>query len=236
MKLQELLTEIGLMRAREYVGGEDDLRSTPQENSKLKGKLLPLPGGSGYKYSVSNGDTKYGRPSIDIRIWDPKNDSHEKWGTTIGWLRLDPAMDFFPIPNSHKVDTITVHEDYRGQSIAKSLYGIALTILQLNLIAGDLQTPAGARNWVSLNNIPGVEIMGYVKVDDFYYDSTSEHKIVDALGQLGAIRVDDSDYFLFPVKASDNGKRLEAEIQNILSKIYKKRGSFITGMIARWVQ
>ena len=41
-----------------------------------------------------------------------------------------------------------------------ALYGIALSILKLTLVAGATQTQHGARQWLKLSQIPGVEVMG----------------------------------------------------------------------------
>lgn len=87
-------------------------------------------------------------------------------GKLIGQLTVDDVGSSFPLPGAVQVGTITVDEDYRGMGLAKALYGIVLTIMRRPLLAGSSQTPGGRKNWLSLSQIPGVEMKGYFKVDD----------------------------------------------------------------------
>ena len=52
----------------------------------------------------------------------------------------------YPIPVK-VAKLIYVAEEFRGRGVAKSLYGIAMSILGFNIAADDLQTPGGRRNW-----------------------------------------------------------------------------------------
>lgn len=153
-------------------------------------------------------------------------------GKLIGELNLHKPYDF-PIKNALQVGTITVDEDYRGIGLAKALYGIVLTIMRRPLVAGDSQTPGGRRNWVSLSQIPGVEMKGYFSVDK----DDLEEKIIDTImGKLGGqyIGTDiDNMYFAFDVKPTTTGKELEAFVKTNLTQVYDDYDSF-TGLYAIW--
>ena len=90
------------------------------------------------------------------------------------------------------VQGLEIAKEYRGQGLATSLYGIVLSILKLTLISDSSQTPMGARTWVSLSKIPGVEVRGLV------YHPTEEQKKV-----LGATQLSNAAY-TFPVTVMDN--------------------------------
>ena len=158
-------------------------------------------------------------------------------GQLIGKLLTTPAdtrTSHFPLPNAVRVDTITVDEDYRGRGIAKALYGIVLTIMKLPLVAGSMQTPGGRKNWVSLASIPGVEMKGYVGLEN--YDLTSRN-IDTVMGQLGGEHLGKSttgeQFFTFDVRPTTTGQELEAHVKTSLSKIYGS-GELNSGLYATW--
>lgn len=239
MKVKDFLTEIRRLAPNEYRGGKEHLTPSSFYHADLP-SLKKLPGDSGFYYSVQKN-----RSEIQIRIWDKSNKSHFSIGSIIGELNLDEPYAGFPIKKSYEVSTITVDEDYRNKGIAKSLYGIAINILGYTLLAGDSQTPGGMRNWVSLYNIPGVEIMGYVKIDiyDWQFECLpdSQDEVADTLmGELGAInlgQVDGNYYFAFPVKPNESMQQLKAQVKTKMSKIYPKssESAYEVGMLAHWV-
>ena len=158
-------------------------------------------------------------------------------GQLVGKLSVAPASQQssqFPLPNAVRVDTITVDEDYRGQGIAKALYGIVLTIMKLPLVAGNTQTPGGRKNWVSLAGIPGVEMKGYVGLET--YDLNSRN-IDTVMGQLGGEHLgqaaDGEQFFAFDVQPATTGQELEAHVKTSLSKIYSS-GQYNSGLYAIW--
>lgn len=67
--------------------------------------------------------------------------------------------------DAYYVHTITVSEDYRGRNLAMMMYMLAIKEYGLILQAGGEQTPGGRRNWVRLNQQPGVHVVGLIKVD-----------------------------------------------------------------------
>lgn len=168
-------------------------------------------------------------------------------GQLVGKLVVSPKYDF-PLRGAVQVETITIDEDYRGMSLAKALYGIVLAIMKRPLVAGDSQTPGGRRNWVSLANIPGVQIKGYVPLEDWDLDTSqristpirakqAEKNIDTIMGKLGGQYIgsrDGTEFFAFNVKPNSTGNELEAHVNTNLSKIYGYRLDFEVGLYAVW--
>ena len=177
-------------------------------------------------------------------------------GKLIGELTLHKPYNF-PMKNALQVGTITVDEDYRGVGLAKSLYGIVLTIMKRPLVAGDSQTPGGRRNWVSLSQIPGVEMKGYFSVDNDdletidtknldrfddpsyirYQNKRAEKTIDTIMGKLGGQYIGkdalNNLFFGFDVKPTTTGKELEAFVKTNLNKVYSDYDSN-SGLYAIW--
>jgi GNAT superfamily N-acetyltransferase len=264
MRSQEFLPEIDRISSDDYEGGKKYLYA-PQAK-----KLTPLPGGSGLSYHV--GGSNY---SPMVTMWDPEglDGSQEpgrrnpnelsseyqarlkKWKAQqargarqpqlIGKLTLE-SVDAFPMPGAVQVGTITVDEDYRGRGIAKALYGIVLTIMRRPLLAGGSQTPGGRRNWLSLSQIPGVEVRGWLRIDDGRLDpdliDDAEKNIDTLMGRIGAQHLGQSrrgfyggnQFFSFDVQPGRTGKELEAVIKTQLNRLYNESYHVTTGLYAVW--
>jgi hypothetical protein len=268
---EEHLAEIERMPGNEYTGGKKSLR-IGSGNKNIK----KLPGTNAFMYST---EVNHIQDGIIIKLWDsanttPKpvkmpdeddeeffwrlkdwerNQSEDGPGVLIGKLVLDNARRF-PLKGALQVDTITVDEDYRGQGVAKSMYGVVLSILQRPLLAGSSQTPGGRRNWLSLASIPGVEIKGYVGLEnyeldpnmttdknDLFWSDTAQNKqseknIDTIMGRLGGQYIGPSKppgnhYFAFDVVPGSG--ELAPAVKTELSKIYDEHGSR-TGLYAIW--
>lgn len=217
MKSIEFLSEIDKIDAGDYTGGKEHLRTF---GAGKVDKYHMLPGGSGLLYSITN------MPNAIITIYEP-------WAKEpIAQLTLN--QEGFPIEGALEVDAITVDEDYRGKGLAKALYGIVLTIMKRPLIAGYAQTPGGQRNWVSIYNIPGVEVHGYVRIDDSDIDDHTD----TIMGKLGGDYMGESGgyhFFRFPVKPSTTGKELTNYIKNKTINVYGNSWDSATGgLYAVW--
>jgi GNAT superfamily N-acetyltransferase len=168
-------------------------------------------------------------------------------GQLIGKLSVENANSF-PLKRAVQVSTITVDEDYRGVGIAKALYGIVLTILERPLLAGTSQTPGGRRNWVSLASIPGVQMKGWVSLDETELDASErgwraspakvEKNIDTVMGQLGGQHIGKNrygeDYFAFDVQPNATGTELEAAVKTKLSQVYGGNYNSDAGLYAVW--
>lgn len=88
---------------------------------------------------------------------------------------------------------LEISKNMRGKGLATSLYGIVLSILNLNLVSDSTQTPGGARTWVSLSKIPNVSVMGLM-----YNPSPEEIKT------LGAKNLKGGTSYVFPVTVVNN--------------------------------
>ena len=158
MKATEFVSEIERLPQAGYVGGKSTLKQDPEYVKKnALPTAKPLPGGSGLLYGIEVRNYQ-----TIVRIYDPETNQ------PIGALKLDKKeKGQWPIQPAYQVDTITTDEDYQGQSIAKSLYGIVLTIMRATLLAGSQQTPGGRALWVRLTKeIRGVEVTGYLTVSE----------------------------------------------------------------------
>jgi hypothetical protein len=248
MRANEFITEISRLHAGSYTGGKEELSNLDAVNTTAK-----LPGPSGLVYSIQKSGTSW-----IIKIWHPEGDrstipapyrryyytdevykkvvdQHIKQvnkapGLLVGQLELSQSS--LPMPKAFQVDIITVHEDYRGVGIAKALYGVALSILKVTLAAGDSQTPGGRKNWVSMYNIPGVEIKGYVRVYDLSFDDDVIDIIMSKLGGQYIGKRNLNYYFAFDVLPTTTQDELEAHVNTELSSVYGD--AWDTGLYATW--
>lgn len=284
MKINEFqLDEIERLRPSGFEGGKEHLSGEYAAGKIVK----KLPGGSGLLYSIQNdsGDIKIRlwdpnkgeyQPTQEpkkqswhnnrehqqrIRWWEERNERLKAEfarapGKLIGELNVGRPYRF-PLKNALQVNTITVDEDYRGVGLGKALYGIVLTILKRPLLAGSSQTPGGRRNWVSLASIPGVEMKGYIAVDDLdlqsmdtskldrRYDDIAwvkrtnkqvEQRIDTIMGKLGGQyigKADDRQFFAFDVRPDTTKQELKAHVDTTLTKVYGSYNSYI-GLYATW--
>lgn len=189
-----------------------------------------------------------------LERWEERNQQRKKEfarspGHLVGKLSVGLIGRDFPIKGAVQVGTITVDEDYRGRGIAKALYGIVLTIMKRVLVAGSSQTPGGRKNWVSLSQIPGVEMKGYIEIEDYDLDANPQYnnkrrvqqveQTMDTImGQLGGEYIGDSrgnHYFAFDVRPTTTGQELQAYVDTKLNKVYT--GGYRSdgaGLFARW--
>jgi GNAT superfamily N-acetyltransferase len=183
-----------------------------------------------------------------MRQWQNRQEGLDAPGQLIGKLSVETDTSF-PLRRAVQVNTITVDEDYRGVGIAKALYGIVLTILKRPLLAGTSQTPGGRRNWISLASIPGVEMKGWLAIDETQLDPTvsrysgttpaQANKNIDTLmGELGGQHIGKNsygtDYFAFDVQPNTTGTELEAAVKTKLSRVYGSNYDSNAGLYAVW--
>jgi GNAT superfamily N-acetyltransferase len=182
-----------------------------------------------------------------LRQWQNRQEGLDAPGQLIGKLSVETDTSF-PLRRAVQVNTITVDEDYRGVGIAKALYGIVLTILKRPLLAGTSQTPGGRRNWVSLASIPGVEMKGWIALDETEFDASERgwrntpakvNKTIDTImGELGGQHLGKNsygtDYFAFDVQPNATGTELEAAVKTKLSQVYGSNYNSNAGLYAVW--
>jgi GNAT superfamily N-acetyltransferase len=186
--------------------------------------------------------------STRLYSWERSQRDLNTPGQLIGKLSVESDSSF-PLRRAVQVNTITVDEDYRGAGIAQALYGIVLTILKRPLLAGTSQTPGGRRNWVSLASIPGVEMKGWVALDETELDASYrrwgrtapakvEKNIDTIMGQLGGQHIGQNrsgtDYFAFDVQPNTTGTELEAAVKTKLSQVYGSNYNSDAGLYAIW--
>lgn len=216
------LYEIETIPKSEYNPKGIDFKLWPETSQTYKQHMKPLPGGSGLTYATNS--RQYNR---SIVILDPQNLSY-----FVGELKLERANT---IPdNTWQASLISVHPKYRGQGIAKALYGLALLPKPegqgLTLVSDSLQTPGGVRNWASLSQISGVEITGVVsvrKVDMKELPSEIQSKYLETMTDLletvgGFYHSENMYYYFYQIPVKLVGSKLENAINKSLIKIYPK--------------
>ena len=244
---EDAINEIENLQSYQYTGGKDVLKHPryTDPDAVSRKNIKPLPGGSGLNYATID----HGR-FLEIRMLDQSGQE------AVGQLKLMRVG--FPINNAYQVSTVTVDEDYRGKGIAKSLYGVALSILKITLLAGSQQTPGGKRNWMSLAQIPGVEVRGYVELEnsDLKYKKLHKQKnakdlanaerrnaIVDknidiVMGRLGGDYLgDDKDgNMIFAFDVVPGTGSLTPAVKTELNKLYYGEYDmlYVTGLYAQW--
>lgn len=277
MRAGEFVTEIERLGPKGYEGGKEAMQYDYGRTKSIR----PLPGGSGLLYSITDGGGDYEIKIWDpqVKEFDPGpppqryswqmnaeyNRSVERWkernemrkrefarspGHLVG--KLDVENVRFPLQGAVQVNTITVDEDYRGRGIGRALYGIVLSIMKRPLLAGGSQTPAGRQAWVGLSQIPGVELKGYVVLDEHDldtdpYDSDTrtikqaEKNIDVIMGQLGGQHIgrdqrEYQEYFAFDVQPTTTAKELQSYVDTKLTKVYSSdyRSSNHVGLYAVW--
>jgi GNAT superfamily N-acetyltransferase len=232
--VQESLNEIAPIMATTFAGGKDMLGmfQTP-----AKKHLKPLPGGTDLQYAIES--NRYG--SI-VQIVDPGMPGITR-PEVVAVLNLEPVQ-YYNLPNTVQVGSITVDEDYRGRGLAKALYGIVLTIMQKNLVSGSSQTPGGRKNWLSLASIPGVEVKGLVRIPNQVFDPERiatvspqykkyAQRTMDQIMELGGQfyhKDNHSTYWLFDVVPGKGG--LQPAVRNVLSKLYGYDSDAL--LMAKW--
>lgn len=268
------LTEIERLSKDDYTGGKGELDNYKTPRNKT---LKPLPGGSGLQYAITPGKG-YNSNSTFIFIVNPQavnttnkptkhryefDNEYAKrlrdWEKREGRpgpmviAKLNVYKSDIPIPNAVQVGSITVDEDYRGQGLAKALYGIVLSIMGKTLVAGGEQTPGGRRNWLSLVSIPGVEVKGFIQFDseeitfrrsdwptggDWDQRAKESEREVDKLHNTlmklgGQFVAKDrySEYWAFDVVPGR--AELQPAVKTSLSQIYDS-GDAAVGLYARW--
>lgn len=221
------LHEIETISKRDYDPKGIDFNLWPEDAYNYKQMMRPLPGGSGLTY-VTN-IAQYNR---SIVILDPQNLKYY-----VGKLHLE--RDNTIPDNTWQASLINVHPKHRGQGIAKALYGLALlpkpTGMGLPLVSDSIQTPGGVRNWISLSQIPGVDVTGVVvirKVDIKKLPSDIESAYVKTMTDLlekvgGFYHSENNQFYFYQIPVHLVGSKLENTVKKSLIKIYPK--DFVMG-------
>jgi hypothetical protein len=245
------ISEISFIPGYSFEGGEDYLRyyytdSQAYKELKQYNLLKKLPGNNRYTYRLVARES-----SAEIIIFDPDKRSGNG-NKAIASLNVE-ALSNAPVKNAVEVGTITVNKTYRGQNLAKALYGIVLLPPPVGLgkilFSGQEQTPGGQRNWVSLSKIPGVEVTGYL----MFYNDTSrrgggpdqEAALEELLGKVGGVYMGEdklSVWYEVPVEIATNptniAQYLEVSPKTNRLAIYGdtfKKGRYRSGLIAKYI-
>lgn len=162
----------------------------------------------------------------------------------------------FPLPKSRQVTNAMIYPEYRGRGLGQSLYGVALKLLGMTIVADDSQTPEARRLWTNLSSIPGVSVRGWINFNASAVDPEQDlfGNAKDNLRRIARLqglpkgqmprplrRSDNPDgfvYFDFPIQSGPDGQELKAaeNIAAIYTSYHPEdnRRSYDVGLYARW--
>jgi hypothetical protein len=230
------LHEINSISARNYTGGNHELQFS--DTVKYVPKMLP--GGSRFQYAMNNQHERaiwLLDPANEPVSYEKRSDYPTKPGRVIGKLIIEKVE--FPLANAWQVATITISEQYRGMGLSTALYGIALSILKVNLISGSEQTPGGKNAWTGLAKIPGCEVVGYIRIENSRLQLWED--LIDEVMMLGGEYIGEANnngklYQYFAYQVGDVGDRIENLVAKSQVKVYQQADEYRykTGLLAQW--
>ncbi len=233
--------------------GPPDSAARPTQKRMPDGvKRIPGAPNLGYLFTGGRGQvvSVFTGANYLLSLYDLKRSAE------IGWLAMRSTS--FPFPKSMQVANVKIHDEYRGRGMGQSLYGVAIKILGVTLVADDTQTPEARRLWANLHSVPGVSVRGWIsfpaqmvmpEFDDYsMFDAEQNLRKIAQLqrlprGQQPQPLVEPKDgyddaYFDFPVVSGPDGQELKAA-KNIAA-IYTRnhpednRNDYEVGLFARW--
>ena len=243
------VVESDLQEIQRTKGDEEGLSTKGQNWGKeTLSKIKMLPGSQrfGYTAGAAGGAASFlTNADTIIELFDVK---HPQDGLRkAGFLSLRSAP-WFPIKNSYQVANVGLDSEYRGTGLGQSLYGIAMKLLKMTIVADDTQTPQARSSWLRLSQVPGVAINGYASLfsdewaqrnnpDEIYDDSAL--RLIRALSRAGGQVIgknSDFVYVSFPVGANADKGELQAIQKGIAvySSQHPEEGGTTNGLYARW--
>lgn len=243
MKIQEI--------QRTPSEGPVDKTDEPSTMAKLPAGVKPVPGAPNLGYQLDGGSgqmqTMFTGASHKLWLYDLEQKA------PIGWLALRDTA--FPLPRSMQVANAQIRDAYRGRGLGQSLYGVAIKVLGMTIVADETQTPEARRLWTNLHGIPGVSIRGWInfmaedvftKFDKFNMNNTrANQRRIASLQRLQTPRPmnqprDQFDYvyFDFPVQSGPGGQELQAaeKFAAIYTRYHPEDNprTYDVGLYARW--
>ena len=243
------------MRLGEIQRTPTEKPETDAEQNAEKGipkGVKPVPGAPNLGYLLIGGRgqmmTAFTGTNYILYLYDLKRSN------TIGWLGLRDTI--FPLPNSKQITNALIFPKYRGQGLGQSLYGVAIKVLGMTIVADDTQTPEARRLWTNLHNVPGVSVRGWINfmdsdvnlANDLFGNAQYNLRRIARLQGLPKGQTprplakakgrSDHVYFDFPVTSGLDGRELQAAEK--LAAIYTSyhpednRRDYDVGLYARW--
>ncbi len=214
-------------------------------DKKTLSQIKMLPGSNRFGYVAGGNRSVTFSADYIIDLFDVK---HPKDGLRkAGFLALRSAP-WFPVKNSFQVSNVAIDDEYRGQGLGQSLYGIATKLLGMTIVADDEQTPEARRAWLRLSQVPGVAIRGYTSLfaDDWdnqdnrseIYDDSAK-RLISSLLKAGGQEIGETSPFVyvsFPVGANADRTELQSIQKGIAlySARHPEDGGTTNGLYAQW--
>lgn len=238
MKLNEILRKT----TQGFIGPSEPEVFQPEFNKLLK----PLTNSLKYYYDEEDGVCTIQIVDTDIKF-EPKTRYHEQLierfngevYRVLADLTLNDATDLFPF-RAVQVDTIYVDKDFQNKGYSRLAYKIAFKETKSTLVAGNNQTPGGRRNWVSLDKMPEVEVIGYIRLlPRDIDDSDIMEKVLERGGQYEGKR-GKYHFFLFEAFKAADGSEMTIDYENVIQLYHDITGTAKginseVGLLARWI-
>jgi len=225
------LNEIHMLKSSDYTGDIDGYVQSYVKQLTQTGNQLPG-FDKKFKYSFNN----YEKNGHIIFIIDTEAEK------VVSEMVLEPCTKKWqpPLENAFIVTGISTDPEYRRQGLAMALYKLALLPkprgLGVTLVSGEMQTPAGRRNWYNLSKMPGIEITGFVAIPD--NENTPLDIFDDLLGKVGGVYIKSSKetnstkWHFYEIPVGAVGKRIDNTLRSSKIKIY---GRSDNGLIAKYI-
>jgi len=214
-------------------------------DQKTLSKIQMLPGDSRYGYTFDKSTSPFTDTTNQINLFDMK---HPTDGIRfVGYLGLQD-LSRLPFPNPYRVTNIGLDDEYRGTGLGQSLYGIALKLLHMTIIADDTQTPEARKAWVRLSQTPGVDVKGFAAIFSDSWDKrdtpskiydNDDLRLIRALKKVDGKEIGKDKmfaYISYPVGVDADRSELAAlrKALNIYSARHPEEGGTDNGLFARW--
>jgi ribosomal protein S18 acetylase RimI-like enzyme len=237
---REMLPEIQRSKSHDQEYSADNRIISPSLVKQIK----KIPGQDRYGYIFGAAMSMFTGATHAIRLYDLKNPEHGVYEA--GWMSLK-HLSGFPMPRSHQVSNIKLDQQYRGQGLGQTLYGIAMKSLGMTILADAAQTPESRKMWANISRVPGVEVFGYASVFSSDWekrnnpDAIADEEDARTIGRL--LRVGGQEigqnstytYVRFPVQADSARGELKAPNGlSIYSARHPEQGGTDRGLYARW--
>jgi hypothetical protein len=198
------------------------------ERDKTLKDAKPVPGDDRFVYIIEKSaaiEKGYWGGGTDFRVYFyDKSTANEEGAALIAWMGFR-GIKIAGLDNSIQVSNVVLDTRYRGQGVGILMY---TTLLQAGYVifSDESQTPQARKLWVKLNQTPGVQVNGIIKIMRKNFDLESagpyfqqeaqvNQKKLQSLGTKPLVNY--SKYgrydwvpFTFPVKSLDGGKELGA--------------------------
>lgn len=228
----------------------DDWESNQKDKEVPGLKMVPGSNQYGYKFETLKGQDRLNLTGTDVTI--KFYDTKARGGNLFMGYIYFRNVTFPPYKKAVQVSNVSLDNRYRGKGVGIMMY---TTVLQLGyvIVADETQTPQARKLWVTLNQTPGVQVMGRVEMfasdldveTDDEWDRRKARANIKKLKNLGAAIPSNLDEYGFNdyvpidflVQPGKNGAELAAKGIKLYSSKHPEdmEEDYFVNLYARWV-